>query len=161
MGLWTNIRTENMLGPYLSKTFQSLINGPEIDGINCELNQLSKLLNLDLTPFTIENYSRLWDESEFPEDEKEILIKRQIEADKIWNDLTDFVNLIDRIINSFKTGVIAPNQLKHKLEWWNGYFNFPNEKDGKDSFFVDLMTIKDFLLEAKEKGESKTAFYVE
>ncbi len=161
MGTWTHIRTENTFGPYLSKTFQSLIHGPDIDGVGCELNQLGRLLNLDLTPFTILNYSGLWDESEFPKFDREALIKKQIEKDKIWNDLTAFIQLVDQLIKSINTGKIISSQLTHKFEWWIGYFNSPKENEISDSFYKDLRTIQIFLLAAKEKRESKVAFYVE
>lgn len=82
MGTWTNVRTEKILGPSLSKTFQSFSHGPEVDGKNCELHQLEKLMQVDLSPFTIRNYSGLWDESDFPPEEKEFFIKKQLEEDK-------------------------------------------------------------------------------
>ncbi len=161
MGLYINIRTENSLGSLLSKTFQSFVNGFEIDGESCELNQVSKLLNLDLKPFTIFNYSGLWDESEFPEDRKDELIKKQIENDKIWNDINEFLDLINILIHSINTEEINSKKITHKYDWWNKYFELPNENDNNDNFLTDLKIIKNFLIVEIKNGETKTAFYSE
>lgn len=160
MGTWTNIRTEKKLGPYLSKTFQSFVNGPDIEGKDCELNQVSKILNLDLTSFTLTNYSGLWNEDDFPPDFKEELLKKQLEEDKIWNDLFDFLNLINQLISSLESKKLTPKQLNHKLNWWKGYFEFPITDNDKDSFYNDLKIIQNFLIDSKQSGETKTAFYV-
>ncbi len=159
MGIWTSIRTEKELGPYLSKTFQSLINGPDIDGEKCELNQISKILDIDMTPFTLTNYSGMWDESEFPPNYKDELIKKQIEEDKIWNDLSDFLTLTNILISALENRSLTAQQLNHKLNWWIGYFDFPVFHDAKDSFYYDLKAIQEFLISCKRNGETKTAFY--
>ncbi len=161
MSSWTNIRTKNILGPSLSKTFQSFVNGPDIDGVNCELNQLSKILNLDLSPFLLVNYFGMWDESDFPEDQKKELIAKQKEEDERWNDLSDFLILIDKILIAFKDYKVDEKQLNYSYEWWKGYFRFPVANKNYDSLALDLKIIKKFLIDSKNKGENKMAFYSE
>ncbi|NOQ72756.1 MAG: hypothetical protein GQ574_12170 [Crocinitomix sp.] len=160
MGTWTHIRTEGDLGPDLSKTFQSFVHGPEIDGEACELHQIEKQLNQDLTPFTIRNYSGLWHEDEFPEEssERERLMAKQIEKDKIWNDITDFLKLVAILKSKLKSGFFSKNKLFHKQEWWDGYFEPTNTKD---CLVRDLEVIETYLSNAKNMGKTNTAFYVE
>ena len=124
MGTWTHIRTEEKLGNYLSKTFQSFVHGPEIDGETCELHQIEKLLNQDLSLFTIRNYSGLWHEDEFPEDpiERGRLIAKQIENDKIWNDIVEFLKIVAILKSELESGFFLRNKLIHKQAWWDGYF---------------------------------------
>lgn len=160
MGTWTCIRTEKELGPHLSKIFQSFVNGPELDGEECELKQIESLIEQDLTPFTIRNYSGLWDENEFPADPlvREELISQQIEQDKVWNGLIEFLNLTELLITKTKSDFFSNGKLVHKEDWWNGYFGTDEEND---SFIKDLEIIRSFLKKAKENGECKTAFYVD
>lgn len=160
MGTWTHIRTEETLGPHLSKTFQSFVHGPDIHGEECELGQIERLINTDLTPFTIRNYSGLWDENEFPDDpiERKELISKQLAEDKIWNDISEFLNLTALLISKTKSGSFSKGKLVHTEDWWNGYF----EATGKaDTLIKDLELIESFLKEAKINGQSKTAFYVD
>ena len=161
MGTWTNIRTEKILGPNLSKTFQSFSHGPEIDGNECELHQIEKLLEIDLTPFTLRNYSGLWDESDFPPDEKEKLIKKQLEQDKKWNDISEFLNLIEILLRALKLRELNSKKINHKFEWWREYFDFDTRNENNDSFYNDLKIIESFLIESINKGETRVAFYVE
>lgn len=161
MGTWTNIRTEKILGPYLSKTFQNFSHGPEIDGTDCELHQIEKMLEIDLTPFTIRNYSGMWDESDFPPDDKEELIEKQLEEDKKWNDLSEFLKLIEILLTALELKNLSSKKMNHKFKWWEAYFDFNSRDNSNDSFYNDLKTIQSFLKESKKKGETKTAFYVE
>lgn len=161
MGTWTNIRTEKILGPYLSKSFQGFSHGPELYGEDCELHQIEKIMNIDLTPFTLRNYSGMWDESDFPPDHKRELIQKQIEEDKKWNDLSDFLILIETLTKALENKKISSNLLKNKFKWQFGYFDFDSTSANNDSFYNDLKTIKNFLIDAHSKGEEKAAFYVE
>ena len=164
MSTSTFIRTENTLGPGLSKSFQSFISGPDIDGNDCELHQIEKILQLNLKSFTLMNYSGMWDESEFPDDPKvrEELIIKQKEQDLIWNELMHFNNLVADLISAIENKKLKDNLIKHQYAWWNGYFDIPDEQlEHKDYFVKDLRIIHEFLNNMAEKGETKTAFYVD
>lgn len=161
MATSTCIRTENKLGDCLSPTFQSLIHGPELDGENCELNQISTLLNVNLKPLTIRNYSGLWDESEFPDDPflREELIEKQKKEDSIWNDINEFEVLINSILLAITNKKLAPEKLVHQQDWWIGYFNL-EPSSNSDLFINDLKIILDFLKVRKREGDTKVAFYI-
>jgi hypothetical protein len=150
-----------ILGPSLSKTFQSFSHGPELEGSDCELHQIEKLLEIDLTPFTLRNYSGLWDESDFPPDQSERLIQKQLEEDKKWNDLSEFLSLIEILISALKMKKLTSKNMNHRFNWWGEYFDFELRNKNADSFYNDLKTIEKFLIESQIKGETKAAFYVE
>jgi len=159
----TFIRTENDLGPGLSLIFQSFINGPSIDGIDCELHQVERLLSLELKSFTITNYSGMWEESDFPDDPeiRTKLIRRQMEEDQIWNDLKDFNEIVVKLIFAIENRKLTDDLIKHQNDWWNNYFDIPDEeKDFKDYFLKDLKIIHVYLNKMTAKGETNVAFYV-
>ncbi|WP_064965533.1 hypothetical protein [Tenacibaculum ovolyticum] len=162
MGTYTNIRTEQKLGPPLSKCFQSFVNGPDIDGESCELNQVQSTLNLDLSAFLTTNYSGMWDESEFDfiedESEREKMLEKQREDDDNWILIQDFNNLIDKLIDGVEKNKLS--DIRHEYDWWQGYF-LNSVTDHKDSFKQDLITIKAFLENAKAEGHCSVAFYSE
>lgn len=139
----------------------SFLHGPEIDGKDCELHQIENLLGIDLSPFTLRNYSGMWNESDFPPDHIEDLLRKQLEEDEIWNDLSGFLTLIKFLLTALEFKTLDSHRLSHEFEWWKGYFDFESRDNGKDSFYNDLKTIEKFLLDPMQKGESKTAFYVQ
>jgi hypothetical protein len=162
MGTWTKIRTEQKLGPSLSKSFQSFVNGPDINGESCELNQVESTLNLDLSAFLTTNYSGMWDESEFDiikdENEREKMLDKQRQDNKNWILIKDFIDLINMLLDAVENNKL--NDIRHEYDWWHGYFS-NIVSDDKDSFKQDLNIINDFLENAKAEGQCNAAFYSE
>lgn len=158
----TFIRTEKKLGPGLSLTFQSFVSGPDVEGEHCELRQIEELFNIELESFTRTNYSGMWDEDDFPDDpeERKVLLQKQEEEDRQWNDLTEFNKLVAFLISAIETKQLKDSLVKHEYDWWNGYFDLPDEGQGNRDYFInDLGIINSFLRDRANQGDTKMAFY--
>jgi hypothetical protein len=141
----TELDIEHDLMTALSRPFGYFCSGPDAYGENCEFNQVQQLLDIDLTPLQLTNYSGIdselsgyddyiqWKVSEAASEaerqeilaeaaiERVLIAEREEKANKQWNDIGEFTKLIQL----FKQKVEAFPDLRAHLQYnfdWSEYF---------------------------------------
>jgi hypothetical protein len=176
----TKTKSDNQIFKSLSRAFRNLISGPEAYGEASELNQIEKIVNIelsiltkfcDLNPPLYGLEDELYDATEDNDDEKVQEIRNRIEEFKIqWetnyvNDLEDWIpiQMLKELILELLRKINTEPYLSDKLDFnfnWDEYFSLlPKENDWDNRLYLDLENILSLISHAESINEKYIGFY--
>jgi hypothetical protein len=118
------------------------------------LSELEKALELDLS-FLLE--PEYYNPQKFSESDlreiglnEEQIKSHKMETPKGFVQINSFIDKLDQLLLAIETNPNYESQMTYDRDWWHSYF----DKDLQ----IDLKTIKDFLTELLNKGETEFSF---